>query len=107
MNTSMKTNGPQTTPKYAVIFTATVIRYDEEYHKMADQINSELKSIDGFISINSVCSEDKLEIAVSYWKDLASIKQWGKNKVHRLAMKNYKKWYSSFNIEVSEIISAR
>lgn len=106
MNNSMKTSTPQT-PKYAVIFTARVIRYDEEYHKMVDQLNSELKSIDGFVSINSVCSEDNLEIAVSYWKNMDSIRQWSQNKVHQTAKKDYGKWYTDYRVEICEIASAR
>ncbi len=92
--------------RFTVIFTAKVIAYDEEYEKSVERLQAELKKIDGFVTINSVCSDDNLEIAVSYWKDLESIKQWGQNEVHREVMKNYRKWYSDFHLEICEIVSS-
>ncbi len=70
-----------TTPKppyYAVIFTSVRTEGDQDnYAAMADKMVQLAAEQPGFLGIES--AREGVGITVSYWQDLASIKQWKEN----------------------------
>ncbi len=87
-------------PYYAVIFSSTQTKDTVGYNEMADRMLKLTSQQDGFLGIESV--REKLGITVSYWTDLASIKDWKENTEHLFAQEKGKhQWYSSYKIRIS------
>lgn len=87
-------------PYYAVIFTS--IRTDigdNEYKKMALEMEEEVKLANGFLGMES--ARDTLGITVSYWKDLESIRAWKMHTEHQKAQQNgISRWYSAYKTRI-------
>ena len=89
---------------YAVIFKATVAEFDDEYVQMAQRLKTlafEKYHCVDFISV----TEGDQEIAISYWESRQHIHDWKRDPEHRLAQSMGRdKWYSSFSVEIGELI---
>ena len=85
-------------PYYAVIFTSTNTENVEDYSEMAERMVELADKQDGFLGVESARNE--VGITVSYWKDLASIKNWKENAEHSFAQKQGKK--SGINLTKQE-----
>ncbi|MDP4528462.1 antibiotic biosynthesis monooxygenase [Alkalimonas delamerensis] len=95
-----------TTPKapyYAVIFTSVRTKGDQDnYAAMADKMVQLAAEQPGFLGIES--AREGVGITVSYWQDLASIKQWKANTEHLLAQKlGREQWYRSFKTRIAKV----
>ncbi len=91
-----------TPPYYAVIFTSVRSEGDNGYEKTANRMMELAEQQPGFLGAES--ARDKLGINVSYWTDLASIKNWKANAEHLDAQKNGRKlWYKSFKTRISKV----
>ena len=89
-------------PYYAVIFTAVRTDFEDGYDEMAGKMVELAKQQDGFLGVES--AEDEIEITVSYWKDLSSIKNWKENAEHTVAQnKGRELWYKSFKIRIAKV----
>lgn len=91
-----------TTPKppyYAVIFSSVKFSDDQGYAEMADLMVELATKQDGFLGIESARQE--LGITVSYWRDLASIRNWKANSDHIIAQKfGREKWYQAYKTRI-------
>jgi len=86
-------------PYYAVIFTSEKTEEVNGYKEMALQMEELAKQQDGFLGMES--AREDLGITVSYWKDLASIKQWKMNADHLVAQQKGKtEWYKSYKTRI-------
>jgi heme-degrading monooxygenase HmoA len=86
-------------PYYAVIFTS--IRTDNEngYEEMSIQMVELAKQQPGYLGHESARNE--MGITVSYWSDLASIKNWKANTEHLLAQqKGRTEWYAQYKTRI-------
>lgn len=95
-----------TTPKapyYAVIFTSVRTEGDQDnYAAMADKMVQLAAEQPGFLGFES--AREGVGITVSYWQDLASIKQWKANTEHLLAQKlGREKWYRSIKTRIAKV----
>ena len=89
---------------YAVIFKAKVKKFDSEYRKTAEKLRDRAINEFGCTEFISTC-EDNTEIAISYWPDLESIKNWKQDSDHQQAKKKgMGNWYESCEIEVVEVL---
>jgi len=89
---------------YAVIFKATIARLDDEYPETAERLRELAINKYGCMDFVSVTEGDQ-EIAISYWESEEQIREWKKDPEHRLAQaKGRNRWYSSFSVEVCEIV---
>lgn len=87
-------------PYYAVIFTSLMAEDDSGYMEMADLMESLAEKQEGYLGIES--AKSGLGITVSYWRDLASIKQWHQNTEYLIAQdKGRSQWYQSFKTRVT------
>lgn len=89
-------------PYYAVIFTSVKNEqlggYDTTFEKLMEIVPQQ----DGFLGFESASGE--IGIAVSYWKDLASIKQWKANTDHKLAQEKGKSdWYKTYKTRIAKV----
>lgn len=89
-------------PYYAVIFTSHRTAGDNGYSQMADRMVELGSQQPGFLGVES--AREDIGITVSYWSDLASIKQWKANVEHQEAQRlGHEKWYSSFKARISKV----
>ena len=91
-------------PYYAVIFTSlrTVSETEDDYDQMARKMSELAQTQPGFLGIESVRQD--IGITVSYWKDLASIRQWKQNSQHQIAQQLGKQqWYSTYQVRICKV----
>ena len=89
---------------YAVIFTATVGGQDSRYRKMAGQLRDLAIADFGCTDFISA-TEGEQEIAISYWPDEASIKNWKQQAEHKVAQQFGREgWYKHYQVEVVKIL---
>jgi len=87
-------------PYYAVIFTSIKSDFDDGYAEMAAKMEVLAKQQLGFLGIES--ARNDIGITVSYWKDLASIKNWKLNLDHIEAqIKGRTKWYEKYTVRIA------
>lgn len=89
-------------PYYAVIFTSTNTENVEDYSEMAERMLHLASKQEGFLGLESARNE--VGITVSYWRDLASIKNWKENSEHSFAQElGRKKWYQSYKTRIAKV----
>ena len=90
-------------PYYAVIFTSEM-RDDggEGYSETAERMIDLASKQSGFLGFESARSD--LGIAVSYWRDLESIRRWKAQREHVLAQqKGRRDWYARYKVRVAKV----
>ena len=89
---------------YAVIFKAKMNTLDDRYFKMASKLRDLAIENYGCTEFTSV-AEGSEEITISYWKDLAQIKNWKNDAQHKVAQTiGQAEWYQSYTVQVVEIL---
>jgi len=69
---------------------------------MAERMVELASEQEGFLGIES--ARNAVGITVSYWKDLASIKNWKENAEHTFARElGRKKWYQSYKTRIAKV----
>lgn len=97
----MITNTPQP-PYYAVIFTSLRTDGDNDYSVTAEKMEKLAEQEEGYLGIES--ARDGLGITVSYWKDLASIKNWKMQVDHIEAREKGRAiWYKQFKVRICRV----
>lgn len=88
---------------YVVIFRARVKDLDSEYFETASRMREIALNEFGCLEFHAV-SEDREEVALSYWPDLDSIRRWKSHPEHVLAQRTgQEKWYESYKVQISKI----
>lgn len=86
-----------------VIFRAKIAALDDEYQQTAVRLRELAKNKYGCTEFVSLTEGDE-EIALSYWEDESSIKQWKQDAEHLLAQQSGKeKWYQHYRVEICNI----
>ena len=89
-------------PYYVVIFSAIRTDRANGYGKMGDKMIELASKQAGFLGVES--AREELGITVSYWKDLASIKNWRNNTEHSVARtKGKADWYKAFKVRIAKV----
>ncbi|KAK6022495.1 antibiotic biosynthesis monooxygenase [Ostertagia ostertagi] len=90
-------------PYYAVIFTSVRSDGDQEaYSAMAGLMEELASQQPGYLGVESARNE--IGITVSYWSDIASIKQWKANVKHQAAQRLGKeKWYEAYTVRICKV----
>lgn len=89
-------------PYYAVIFTSVRTEGDNGYGETAKRMVELAEQQPGYLGLES--AREELGITVSYWADLASIKNWKANAEHLEAQKSGRQlWYESFKVRISKV----
>jgi len=56
----------------------------------------------GFLGVDS--AHEGIGITVSYWRDLAAIKNWKQHYEHQLAQKKGRElWYQSYSVRIAKV----
>ena len=87
-------------PYYAVIFSNIQSDDLKGYGEMAERMEELASQQPGYLGFES--ARDGLGIAISYWKDEASLLAWKKNAEHHLAQKlGREKWYKAYKTRIA------
>ena len=91
-----------TPPYYTAIFTSILKEHHPGYEEMAEKMVALAKQQDGFLGIDSTRAE--IGITVSYWRDLESLRAWGKNSEHLIAkQKGKEEWYVKHITRIAKV----
>lgn len=89
-------------PYFAVIFTSLRTQEEEGYAEMANKMIELASKQPGFLGVES--AREGVGITVSYWSDLASIKQWKQHHAHLEAQKlGHECWYKDFKTRIAKV----
>ena len=92
-------------PYYAVIFSSRRNGLDAEgYKAMSDEMEALGAEMPGFLGIESVRDADGNGITVSYWRDLESIREWGRHPAHLEAQRiGREQWYDTYEVRTARV----
>ena len=89
---------------FAVQFIFTPGVYDEEFHTLDRAIDQFAQGHPGFLGAEKWLSPDGTrQNSIYYWADRESLGEFSRYPDHLVAKKNYRKWYHSFQVVVSEV----
>ena len=89
-------------PYYAVIFTSVRTPGDNDYSKMAVQMEELASLQSGYLGHDS--ARESVGITVSYWEDLESIRKWKMQLDHLEAQEaGRNQWYKSYTVRISKV----
>lgn len=98
---SQLANTPST-PYYAVIFSSIQNHDLDGYEEMAVRMETLAARQPGYLGIEAARSE--IGITVSYWADLASIKEWKAQVEHVEAQRmGREQWYSRYRVRIAHV----
>jgi heme-degrading monooxygenase HmoA len=91
---------------FAVIFISTLNPEAKGYEQMANQMETEVGKMDGFISMASARSEKG--ITVCFWEHLEGINAWKDHSKHQAAQeKGRASWYLHYEIYICNVLESR
>lgn len=89
---------------YAVVFTSQRTEVEEEYNSLNEQLEEIAKGLDGFIKQDATRQVDGFGIAISYWKDEESARQFKKVPLHIEAQqKGRSKFYQWYDVKICKV----
>ncbi len=88
---------------FLVVFLSQRFPEDNGYAEMAAQLEAEVKTIPGFLRMESVRDAHGRGITLSYWRDLGAIQAWRDRQNHRQAKGQAKQWYASYEIQIFQV----
>ena len=89
-------------PYYAVIFTSLQSDELEGYPEMSNRMEELARSQPGYLGFESARSD--VGIAISYWRDLESIRNWKANLEHKAAQqKGRDGWYTKYSVRICKV----
>ena len=88
---------------YAVIFSATLKQFDDDYSSTAKQMRTLAIEKYGCTDLNVVTEGDK-EVAISYWPSLEHIINWKNDLKHIEAQRlGQERWYSDYKVQIVKV----
>ncbi len=77
----------------------------DDYSEMAAEMLATAKEMPGFVEFKSFKSDDGERVSLVYWQDHETMAAWRNHPRHRVAQSSGRsKWYTSYRIEVADIV---
>lgn len=93
---------------YSATFIFRIKNYDSEFERLNSIIDEAANSNPGFLGKESWSNEEENKRSVVYyWDSLESLKKFSTHPDHQKAKQNYKKWYSGYEIIISEVLKLK
>lgn len=81
--------------------------YDEEFHRLDQQIDQFASELSGFISVHRWLSPDgRFQNSIYFFKDMESVNSLSRFPQHLVAKDEVKRWYKSYQILITEVIAS-
>jgi heme-degrading monooxygenase HmoA len=94
---------PPETPFFASIFNYYLSDDLDGYDEYDEQTLELVKTMPGYLGYESLKHNGR-GMFISYWKDMESIKAWGRHPKHLEAKKlGIQRWYKSYNSMIAEV----
>lgn len=91
-------------PYHAVIFTSQRTAVDDGYTELNDELYQEALKFDGYIGAETLRNAEGFGVAVLYWRDEESIRQWARYAKHIRAKQTGKEiWYSGYRVRIAKV----
>lgn len=90
---------------YLVVFVSQRKTEDLGYEAMAQRLEQEVRSIPGFLRLESVRDANGKGITLSYWENLEGLHLWKDHELHKKAKAQASQWYSQSQLEIYEVRS--
>ena len=88
----------------AVQFVFEPGEYDQEFHRLDDEIAEFAKGLVGFISSHSWVSPDgKLRNSIYFFENMEPVKELSQYPAHLEAKFGVKRWYKGYQILITEV----
>lgn len=92
-------------PVYSATFIFRIKNYDDEFEHLNSIIDQAANTNSGFLGKERWANEkENVRSVVYYWDSLKALKEFSNHPKHKKAKKNYKKWYSGYEIIISEVL---
>ena len=92
---------------YSASFIFEPGQCDDKFYRLDDLIAEIALATDGYIGKESWTSPDGQKVnSVYYWESLESLKVFSTHPKHIEAKRQYRRWYQSFHIVISEVIKS-
>ncbi|MGB1247424.1 MAG: antibiotic biosynthesis monooxygenase family protein [Chitinophagales bacterium] len=89
---------------YAVIFTSQRTNVEKDYQSLNTQLEEIAAELDGFIKQDATRQMDGFGIAISYWKDEESAKQFKKVPLHIEAQQRGRsEFYEWYDVKICKV----
>lgn len=89
---------------YLIAFMFRPGEYDDEFHRLDDEIQAAAEDADGYVGQETWVSEDgATRNAVYYWNTMTAVRAFADVAAHRTAKSQYRRWYDGYQIVVAEI----
>lgn len=96
------------TSVYSATFIFRIKNYDSDFERLNSIIDEAANSNPGFLGKESWSNEEENKRSVVYyWDSLESLKKFSNNSYHQKAKQNYNKWYSGYEIIISEVLTIK
>lgn len=93
---------------YSATFTFRIKNVDSEFERLNDIIDKVANSNHGFLGKEAWSNqEDNKKSVVYYWNSLDALKKFSNHPDHQKAKQEYKKWYSGYEVIISEVLVFR
>ena len=90
---------------YSAAFIYHAGEYDADFHALNDATHQIARASEGFLGSESWVSVDgATRNATYYWADLETLRVFSTHPKHLEAKRQYKRWYSGFQVVISEVI---
>jgi heme-degrading monooxygenase HmoA len=90
--------------KWVVLFVSKKRENISGYDKTLERMLDKVKTLPGFIHLETFTNDFGMGVAISYWKNKESINEWGSDFEHIKAQKRgIVDWYSQYQIVVGTI----
>lgn len=90
-------------PYYAVIFSSIKQEVEEDYYQIFKELKDKASKLDGYLGWEDGSGENG-SIAISYWKDMATIQAWKRDTDHIKAKKlGVDKWYQYYRLRICKV----
>lgn len=90
---------------YQVAFMFRPGEYDDEFHRLNDEIQAAAEAADGYLGQETWVSPDgATRNAVYYWNDLPGLREFADVAAHRTAKAQYRRWYDGYQIVIAEVV---
>jgi len=87
---------------YVVIFKASIKQLDASYEQLAERLRERALASFGCIRFDAYTENDR-ELALSYWPNLESIRNWKQDAMHLAAQHQAHDWYTRYGIEIAKL----
>lgn len=93
---------------YSATFIFRIKKYDSEFERLNEIIEEVANSNPGFLGKESWSNEEEnMRSVVYYWDSLRELKKFSNHPDHQKAKRNYRKWYSGYEVIISEVLKLK